>query len=143
MPVSIFCTHSTFTHCFFHQRLVTDTLKNFSYLGVPFGRSRLRIQHCHCNSSCRCGGMDLIPGPTTSACHGCGQKKGKKKKSATRTSQSLPALGSRYIVLLEDFPIFQSRPKCHLYSKPFVTDSKTWISDYHLMVLTVPKPLCL
>ena len=122
MPVSIFCTHSTFTHCFFHQRLVTDTLKNFSYLGVPFGRSRLRIQHCHCNSSCRCGGMDLIPGPGTSACHGCGQKKGKKKNQ-------LPEQANHSLLWAVDILFFlKTFPSSNLGLNVTFTQSLLWLT---------------
>ena len=42
----------------------------------PGGSNGLRIQHRH-----RCGSS--IPGPGTSPCHACGEKKKKKKKSKT------------------------------------------------------------
>ena len=60
------------------------------------------------------------------------------KTSVTWASQSLPTLGSIYTVLLEAFPQY---PPSNLslnitYSQAFVTDSATWTSYYHLMVLT-------
>ena len=47
-------------------------------VGIPWGLSGLRIQHCHCiGSDCCCG-------PGTSTCCGCGKKKKKKKKKKER-----------------------------------------------------------
>ena len=53
--------------------------------GAAFWHSGLTIQCCHCNSSGCCCGMGLIPGPGTSICCKCGQRKegrnkGKKEK---------------------------------------------------------------
>ena len=39
----------------------------------------LRIWSCHCCGLGHCWGMSSIPGPRTSACHRCSQKKKKKK----------------------------------------------------------------
>ena len=44
------------------------------YLGIPWWLSGLRSRHCHCNSSCDCCDMGLIPGPGTCTCHRNGQK---------------------------------------------------------------------
>ena len=51
--------------------------------GVPWWLSVLRVWHCHCCGSGHCCGESWIPGPGTSSCHRCGQKK--KKKSAPST----------------------------------------------------------
>ena len=40
----------------------------------------LKLQCCHCSSLGCCCGVGLIPGPGTSICGGCGQKKKKRKK---------------------------------------------------------------
>ena len=47
-------------------------------MGVPLWCSGLRIW-CHSCGSGYCSGAGLIPGPGTSSCRGCGQKKKKKK----------------------------------------------------------------
>ena len=39
------------------------------------GGSRLRIQCCHCYGSGYCCGTGSMPGPGTSACHKCNQKR--------------------------------------------------------------------
>ena len=43
--------------------------------GVPSWHHGLKIQHCHYNSLGRCYGTCSIPGPGTSTCHGCSQKR--------------------------------------------------------------------
>ena len=43
--------------------------------GVPLWHSGLRIWCCHCSSLGHCCGAGSIPGPGTSICYGCGQKK--------------------------------------------------------------------
>ena len=43
--------------------------------GVPWRLSRLRIWCCHCSSSGNSCGMGSIPGPWTSTCLVCGQRK--------------------------------------------------------------------
>ena len=43
--------------------------------GVPWWLSGPRIQHCHCCGSGHYYGTGSVPGPGTSACYGCGQKK--------------------------------------------------------------------
>ena len=49
------------------------------FIGVPWCLSGLRIQCCHCCGWGKCCDTGLIPGPGTSACCRCGQKKTKKK----------------------------------------------------------------
>lgn len=44
---------------------------------VSLWLGRLRIQHCYCNSSGHCCGVDSIPAPGTSTYLGCCQKKKK------------------------------------------------------------------
>ena len=49
-------------------------IHRYPYTGVPWWHQGLRIQHFHCSSSGHCCGVELIPGPGTSTCRGCGQK---------------------------------------------------------------------
>ena len=44
-------------------------------VGVSLWRSGLRIWCCHCSGESLCYGEGSIPGPGTSTCPGCGQKK--------------------------------------------------------------------
>ena len=46
--------------------------------------SRLRIWHYHCSALGHFCGVGSIPGPGTSACRGCSQKKKKKKNPKTK-----------------------------------------------------------
>ena len=49
--------------------------------GVPRWLRELSIRHCPCYCSGYCCATGSIPGPGTSACRGCVQKKSLKKKS--------------------------------------------------------------
>ena len=44
-------------------------------LGVPLWHSKLSIWCCHCRGSGHCCDVGSIPGPGTSTCPRCGQKK--------------------------------------------------------------------
>ena len=48
---------------------------------IPWWLRGLRIWHCHCYGLGHCCGVGSIPGLGTSACHGCGQNKNKKRYS--------------------------------------------------------------
>ena len=62
-PPTYPCTRLSFSH------------KTKCSAGIPRRHSRLRTRHCHCSGLGHCCGMSSIPGPGTSACHGCCQKR--------------------------------------------------------------------
>ena len=53
-------------------------------MGIPWWLSRLRTQCCYCCGSGCCCGVGLIPGPGTSLCCRCIQKKTKQKDKKTQ-----------------------------------------------------------
>ena len=53
--------------------IILDTIENIC--GVSWFFSRLKIRHCHCCDNGYSYGEGSIPGPGTSTCHRCGQKK--------------------------------------------------------------------
>ena len=65
-----------------NQKISYETKKQKkNVLRIPLWLSGLRVWHCQCISLCRCCDTSSIPALGTSTCHGCGQKKRRKKMS--------------------------------------------------------------
>ena len=79
--------------------------------------SRLSIQHCYCSGSSCFYGIGSVPGPGTSTCFRCGQKKKKKKKKKKEKEADVADPTSPLLLCLNDGISVQSH--AHL-SKPRV-----------------------
>ena len=97
----------------------------------PWWHSGLRIQHCHCCGLGCCCGRRWIPGPRTSACHGCGKKKRERERERV-TQSSLKHLlngpakniaGCSYMSWI----VFHIRGLGHRFVSLFLTPVHPWI----------------
>ena len=104
-------------------------------LGVLLCCSRLRIWCYHCCGSGCCCGASLIPGPGTSECQGCGQKKPKTtpKKLPQALHQKLHPLQKRLNWTLPKFSLVLCERQATEWEIIFAnhTSSKSLASSSH------------